>query len=156
LSGGLLTVLGGSEGGLFLTDTPHPTVQEHYGPQTSGMMLLPDEHTLEVWQLRKNHEVAPGEEAVEEVRRTITEGRDVRDRVKGPWSFALAPGPFTWYGDDRVRADLPWGLWLLHRLARPLPAFSRSLDGDVTVNVANYYPHTESVPYSPAERGEGG
>jgi hypothetical protein len=45
---------------------------------------------------------------------------------------------------------------VLHSLADPFPGLSKSLDGTTTLQVQNYYAHTESIPYSPAPLGEDG
>jgi ResB-like family len=152
--GGLLTVLGGTDGSMTLTDTQNPGVQTHYGPNASRTVLLPDEHTLEVWQAHRTPGVTLDEDRADVLRQAIGMGRDVKDFVSGPWEVQLRPGPFTWRADEHTRAALPTGLQVLHTLATPFPGLSRSLDGRTVLSVENYYAHTESVPYSPAPPGE--
>jgi hypothetical protein len=153
LFGGLLTTLGGTDGQMVMTDTPHANLQTQLGPNRSRTVYLADAHNLEVWRLRKNRDYPLDDKHIEMLGRLLADGRAANDLLSGPVVLSLNPGPFTWHPDEHLRTELPWTLQLLHWLASPLPGFSRLVDEQTTLSVENFYAHTESVPYSPAPPG---
>jgi hypothetical protein len=153
LFGGLLTTLAGTEGQMVLTDTPHAPLQAQMGPNRSHTIFLTDQHTIEIWQARKNKDIVLDEQQAQALGRALAGGKESHELLQGPKRLSLNPGPFTWHHDQHVQPELPWTLRALHRLAVPWLGFTQALDGQTTLTVQNFYAHTESIPYSPAPPG---
>jgi hypothetical protein len=152
--GAFLTALFGTDGQMVMTDTDYQGIHASYGPRTTRTVILPDQQSVKVWQLRKSKELDLTERVVEVIQGMVAEGRDLKSHIwAGQWDFTFNPGSFTWQTDEHVQAELPWHLRVLQRLATPLPGFSRALDDRTALVVKNYYGHAESVRYSPAPAG---
>ncbi len=152
--GGLLSVLAGTEGQMFLIDTDNRDLQQTLRlPNTSDTIQLADQHQLEIYQLPRHR--SDSQRLRHEVVEAMDDGVEVpeatKQRLKGHhWVMSFNPGPFAWYADGHFRPDLPAGLRLLHALARPAPGLARDLDDKGTLTVQNYYPHTEQWPFRPS------
>jgi hypothetical protein len=152
LLGGLLTAAFGVEGQMILIDTPNAELQARLGLSNQAQAIYLDGlHRLDVFRLRRPVAAQIGD--VARLVRTVDGGLPVPDDLHGwverEWSFLVNPGVFTWVSDDYATRRLPWTLDYLDRLATPAPGINRSLDGGVTLNVRNFYPHVEAAPDHP-------
>jgi hypothetical protein len=152
--GGLLTAWGGTDGQMILIDTPNREIQQWSRlPNKSSRILLSDQQRIEVYHIPRAafHETQLLHEIIGAIEDPAAMTGEVEKALEGhSWNFPFNPGPFAWHADDRFSPDLPWTLKLLHTLADPLPGLTRDLDGQATLAVQNYFPHTEYWPYSAA------
>ena len=87
----------------------------------------------------------------------IEAGKGLKEKLGDNYrTFSLTPGSFAWHADEHFKPELPWGLRFLSALANPFPGFVRDLADGLTLEVKNYYPHTERWPFSPAEGDQRG
>lgn len=152
LLGGLLTAWFGVEGQMVLIDTANAELQARIGLSNQAQGIHVDGlHELDVFRLRRPVAVRIGDIArlIRAVDGGLPVPDDLHDWVEREWSFLLNPGVFTWVSDEYGTRRLPWALDVLDRLATPAPGLSRPLDGSVTLDVRNFYPHVEAAPDRP-------
>jgi hypothetical protein len=155
--GGLLTVLGGTDGQMVLIDSENREIQEEvHIANKADTIQLADQHRVEVFRVPAKP--AADDPVVAALSQAIDGGQEPvgeLDRaLRGHyWSFDLSPGSLPWFDDEYFRADLPIGLRFLQTLADPFPGMAHDLDGSASVTIHNFYPHTEQWPMSKAEPG---
>jgi hypothetical protein len=157
LSGGLLTVLGGTEGQMLLIDSADQQLHKRLGLTDTGSVLgFPDRQRLEVFELDvsdpKNPDLAT-------LMRALERGGDVPKEltalVRQQWAVPFRPGSLPWRDDEQTAGHVPWHLAVLRRLADPLPGSSETLAEGLTLSLDNFYPHTEHWPFRAAPQGKG-
>src|SRR5262249_39397525 len=159
--GGLMTNLGGVEGKLLMIDSDNGEIQQALRMSNkSDTLQLVDQHQIEVLHVPVD-EAKKDEQFLRQIWQAMGDGIEVEDKLRERLganysTLSLRPGSFAWRSDEHFQPDLPWGLRLLAGLANPFPGFVHELDGNTTLEVKNYYPHTERWPFSPAEKDEEG
>jgi hypothetical protein len=157
--GGLLTTLAGSEGQMLLIDSDDPDVQQSFHlPNRSDTIQLVDQHRLEVFRVPDHPD--PGDPALRAMTLVLEGGVEAAGELlqdlKGHYTaIDFSPGALAWHADEHFQPDLPWSLRLLQFLADPCPSFRRAA-GEAMLTVHNFYPHTESKPFSAAAPDENG
>src|SRR5262249_1728076 len=144
--GALLTVLAGSDGQMVMIDTANPQIQDWATlPNHSSRILLANQQRLEVFHLpRQFHH---NESLFQNWMQAVNGGSEISSETEAElqghhWRFSFNPGSFTWYGEPQGQLDTAWPLWMLQRLAAPLPGFGRDLSGLASLTVSNFYPNT--------------
>src|SRR6266542_4458237 len=159
--GGLMTNLGGVEGKLLMIDSDNSQIQQALRmANKSDTLQLVDQHQIEVLHVPVD-EAKKDEQFLGQIWQAMGDGTEVEDKLRERLganyaTLSLRPGSFAWRSDVYFQPELPWGLRFLAGLANPFPGFVRELDGNTTLEVKNYYPHTEGWPFSPAEKDEEG
>src|SRR5262245_3355749 len=159
--GGLLTNLGGVEGKMSLIDSDNSDLQLALRVSNkSDTLSLVGQDQIEVLRVPLD-EAKQDEQFLQQIWQVMGGGRGIDDKLRerlgaNYWTLSLRPGSFAWRSDEHFQPDLPWGLRLLSGLANPFPGLKRELDGNTKLEVKNYYPHTESWPFRPADSDEDG
>src|SRR5207248_8341316 len=159
--GGLMTNLGGVEGKMLMIDSDNSEIQQALRMSNkSDTLQLVEQHQVEVLHVPVD-EAKEDEQFLRQIWQAMGDGTEVEDKLRERLganyaTLSLRPGSFAWRSDVYFQPELPWGLRLLAGLANPFPGFVRELDGNTTLEVKNYYPHTERWPFSPAEKDEEG
>src|SRR5262249_20791190 len=155
--GGLLTVLGGTDGQMVMIDSENPDIQQAFHvANKADTIQLSDEHRFEVFRVPEN--VDPNHPVFRALSQVIDGGQepvgDLKRELHGHyWSFDLSPGSLPWFEDEHFSAKLPLGLRFLQVLADPFPGQRRDLDESTAVTLHNFYPHSEQWPISKADPG---
>jgi hypothetical protein len=159
--GGLLTTLGGIEGQMVLIDSDNRAIQESLRmANKADTIQLANQQQLEIFRLpadlpKQDRELL--RDILQVIEGGIEAGKGLREKLGDNYrSFSLSPGSFAWHADEHFKPELPWGLRLLSALANPFRGFVRDLADGLTLEVKNYYPHTERWPFSAAPDGERG
>jgi hypothetical protein len=159
--GGLMTNLGGVEGKMLMIDSDKSEIQQALRMSNkSDTLQVVGQHQVEVLRVPVD-EAKKDEQLLRQIWQAMGDGTEVEDKLRerlgaNYWTLRLRPGSFAWRSDEHFQPQLPWGLRLLAGLANPFPGFMQELDSNTTLEVKNYYPHTERWPFSPAEKAEDG